>query len=237
MPFPPQQLDCPDPPGCPVAPDLPSLSVTTLAAATALHRVYDSTWGYDEHNPGYGDARFSPFDAVTTRRRVPTMYLARSRVAALLETVFHDVHHDATRTIYERDLIGKLLAYLRVPVDARLGDLRDAELARHQLIRDEVVATPAEHYPCTRRLAVAAHAQEHLGGPIQGLIWHSRQAELVGLPPTEVVVLFGDRYPSGRGTWTRVAPGSSTLYEGPGRLLIDEITEELAAVIHPSGPE
>jgi hypothetical protein len=65
-------------------------------------------------------------------------------------------------------------------------------------------------------------------------MWHSRQAELAGEPPAEVVVLFGQpRYPPLRGSWRRVGPGSQNLYQGPGRLLVDEIAEALNAVIEP----
>ena len=157
--FPLQRLECPDPAGCPVAPDLPRLTVAELAPGTALYRVYDGTWGYDEHNPGFGDARFSPFDDIGDGHRVPSMYVAATPVAALLETVFHEVHHSSSRIIYQRDLRGKLLAHLELPTAARLGDLRDPELVRLRLSREQVVSSPAEHYPCTRRLAVAARAQ------------------------------------------------------------------------------
>jgi len=85
--FPPQRLECPDPAGCPVTPDLPRLKVAKMAPGTALYRVYDGTWGDDEHNPGFGDARFSPFDDLADGHRVPTMYVAATPVAALLETV------------------------------------------------------------------------------------------------------------------------------------------------------
>jgi len=49
-----------------------------------LYRVYDGTWGYDEHNPGYGDARFSPIDDPVRGERLPSMYLAATATAALL---------------------------------------------------------------------------------------------------------------------------------------------------------
>lgn len=124
----PQDLSCPDPERCPVAPDLPAVKTVALAAGTALYRVYDSKWGYDEHNPGIGDARFSPIDDPVTGKRLPSMYLAATRTAASLETVFHDVHHQSGRTVYERDLLGKLLAHVQVPAVAALGDLRDPEL-------------------------------------------------------------------------------------------------------------
>jgi len=108
--------------------------------------------------------------------------------------------------------------------------LHDAELIRHHLTRNQVVASPAEHYPCTRRLAIAARTQ---GTPLQGLIWHSRQSELAGHPATEVLVLFGDSYPSGRGTWPLTGPGIRNLYDGPGRLLIDQVAEDLNALVEP----
>jgi hypothetical protein len=234
--FPPHDFDCPDPDGCMVARTLPRLRTIQLNKGTALYRVYHATWGYDEHNPGGGDARFSPLDDPTTHDRLPSMYLAGTPTAALLETVFHDVHQDSNRTIYERHLREKLLAHVGVPAVATLGDLRDPELERLELQRSEIVSSPAEHYPCTRRLAVAALTQPHGKRTLQGLIWHSRQAELAHEAPAEVIVLFGDpRYPSGRGSWQLFGPGVQNLDEGAGRLLVDEIAENLDAVIEPEG--
>jgi hypothetical protein len=194
--------------------------------------VYDATWGYDEHNPGYGDARFSPIDDPVTGIRLPSTYLAATPTAALLETVFHDVHQVGGRVVYERDLRGKLLAHLRLPEVAVLGDLRDPELDRLGMSRPQVVSSAAEHYPCTRRLACAALEQPRRGRALTGLIWHSRQAELADSTPVDVIVLFGGaRYPSGRGSWPLFGLGASSLYDGPGRLLVDEIAENLSAVV------
>ena len=159
------------------------------------------------------------------------MYLADDPKSALLETAFHEVHHAASRTVYEADLVGKLLVYLRVPEAALLGDLRDDELRRLGIAREQVVSSVAEHYPCTRRLAAQALGRSHRGGDIQGLLWHSRQAELAGAPSAEVLVLFGSHYQSKRGSWHLVEPGIRNLYEGPGRLLIDEIADDIDAVI------
>jgi hypothetical protein len=230
--FPTAALTCPDPGGCPVAVTLPRLHTTSLRAGTAWYRVYNATWGYDEHNPGYGDARFSPIDDPAGGGRLPSMYLAATPAAALLETVFHDVHHDSGRIIYERNLRGMLLAHARAPALATLADLRDPELARLGLRREQVVSSDAEHYPCTRRLAVATLAQAHGRRNVHGLIWHSRQAELAGQEPVEVMVLYGgSRYSATRGSWRLFGPGASSLFEGPGRLLVDEIAESLSAVI------
>lgn len=229
---PPANLECPDPEGCPVVAELPRVRTTTLRAGTPLYRVYDATWGYDEHNPGYGDARFSPIDDPLTHIRLPSMYLAATPTAGLLETVFHDVHQGSGRIIYEHNLRGKLLAHLRLPVDVALGDLRDGQLERLGLARTQVVSSPAEHYPCTRRLACAALAQSRRGRPLAGLIWHSRQAELADARPVEVIVLYGaPRHPSGRGSWPLFGPGATSLYDGPGRLMVDQIAETLSAVI------
>jgi hypothetical protein len=230
--FPAADLTCPDPGGCPVAATLPRLRTTSLRAGTAWYRVYNATWGYDEHNPGCGDALFSPIDDPGDDRRLPSMYLAATPVAALLETVFHDVHHDSARIVYERNLRGMLLAHVRAPAVARLADLRDPELVRLGLRRDQVVSTNAEHYPCTRRLAVAALEQTHGRRGVHGLIWHSRQAELAGQDPVEAMVLYGGRrYSSARGSWRLFGPGASSPFDGPGRLLVDEIAESLSAVI------
>lgn len=230
--FPPQDLECPDPRSCPVLTLLPRLRTTSLQAGTAWYRVYDATWGYDEHNPGYGDARFSPIDDPDAGDRLPSMYLAATPTAALLETVFHDLDQNSARIVYEHQLRGKLLAHLSVPTTAVLGDLRDPELSRLGLRRDTIVTTSAEHYPCTRRLAVSALRQGSSRRPRHGLIWHSRQAELAGHEPAEVVALYGaPRYSSDRGSWRLFGPGASSLYDGPGRLLVEEIAESLGAVI------
>lgn len=230
--FPAEDLTCPDPAGCPVAVTLPRLRTVSLRAGTAWYRVYNATWGYDEHNPGYGDARFSPIDDPADDSRLPSMYLASTPAAALLETVFHDVHHHSGRIIYERNLRGMLMAHMRAPAVASLADLRDPELARLGLGREQTVSSDAEHYPCTRRLAVNALARAHGRRKVHGLIWHSRQAELVGHDPVEVMVLYGgSRYASARGSWRLFGPGASSLFEGPGRLLVDEIAESLSAVI------
>lgn len=46
------------------------------------------------------------------------------------------------------------------------------------------------------------------------------------------MVLFGaQRYPSGRGSWPLFGLGASPLYDGPGRILVDEIAESLSAII------
>jgi hypothetical protein len=228
--YPAQDVVCPDPGSCVVAEALPTLKTVTLARGRTLYRVYSGTYGYDQHNPGFGDTRFAPIDDPTTGKRLPNMYLGETPTTVLLESVFHDVHDAGSKVIYDHQLVGKLLAHMVVPDDARLGDLRDPALDELGLTRGEVVSSPAEHYPCTRKLAIAALGQSHTP-PLQGLIWHSRQAELAKAPPQEVIVLFGERYKAKQGTWKLVAPGLQNLYEGPGRVRVDEIATDLKATV------
>jgi hypothetical protein len=41
----------------------------------------------------------------------------------------------------------------------------------------------------------------------------------------------------GRGTWQLFGPGAASLYDGPGRLLVDDIAESLNAVIELDDPD
>lgn len=235
--FPPHDLECPNPSGCTVAVKslvalagqgrLPS---TRFSATTHWYRVYDAQDGYGQPNPGFGDTRFAPFDALHTGERVPTFYLADSLAAALLETSLHDVHENVPRIVSERALLGKLHARIVPPDDLHMVDLRDEQLDALGLSRPHVASSSAEHYPCTRTVARAIH-----GSPQEpaGIVWHSRQAELSKTSPSEVAVVFADRVSHARGAWSlglhRHAAGS--LLEGAGRLTLDELAESLGVTV------
>lgn len=231
--FPPQDLQCPDPKRCTAAAaelsglaEAGDLPIATIPKTRHWYRVYDTQDGCSHPNPGFGDTRFAPFDALDTQERVPTLYLAESLSAALLETSFHDVHTQTPRVVSELSLHGKLHARLIPPCDMELIDLRDPQLNRLGLTRPQLASSSPEHYPCTRRVARAVHA-----GPQHpaGIIWHSRQAELSNAGPAEVAVVFADRVSHARGAWKlgpyRDACGS--LLEGTGRLILDDVAESL----------
>jgi hypothetical protein len=85
-------------------------------------------------------------------------------------------------------------------------------------------------------LAVAVLRQPHGKRVVHGLVWHSRQAELAGQAPVEVVALYGQpRYTSARGSRQLFGPGAFSLYDGPGRLIVEEIAETLGALIELGG--
>lgn len=229
---------CPNPQACPVALDRltdlasnpGSLQLCTMASRS-WHRVYSARDTFESPNPGIGSTRFAPFPNLVTDTQVPTLYLAESLDAALLETVFHNVDASSNSTVISRrDLHGHLHAEVLPPRELTLIDLRDPELKRLQIERGQLVTSPAEHYPCTRRVAQILHG---LGTSVDGLLWHSRQAEQHGLPKVEVAVVFCDRVPSTRGSWqlhdTTTALGA--LNEGAGLDNVNQIVVRLGLTL------
>ncbi|GFG98855.1 hypothetical protein MTIM_47340 [Mycobacterium timonense] len=177
-----------------------------------------------------GDSRFAPIDDAVTGKRLPSMYLGETPTTVLLETVFHDVHEEG-RIVYQEHLHEKLVAHIHAPAAATLADLRDSQLGKLGLNRGQIVSSPVQHYPCTRGLAIKALAQSHVP-PLQGLIWHSRQAELGGKLAQEVIILFCDeRYPFEAGHAEAIRPWFAEPLRGPGRLLVDQIADDLRALI------
>ncbi|GAB7003690.1 hypothetical protein JCM18899A_11610 [Nocardioides sp. AN3] len=230
---------CPRPSKCPVAvtelvtrctDDPDSLPVATLAEGEPWVRIYWSVDGHAEPNPGVGSTRFAPFPGAGAAAdiMVPTMYVARTLRAALLETVFHTAEPTARASaattrlpsvLTGNDLLGRLHARLALPRSLRLVDLRNPALSGLGLVRESVVSSSALHYSCTRRIAQAICNAAPADGGFDGILWHSRQSEVaasylatperarraVARPPAsggaaddEVVVLFCHRVEGGR---------------------------------------
>lgn len=201
--------DCPFPATCPVpSPSgarLRHLHTTVLDASSGYHTVSSAGYWPSLFNPsGRGNSRFSPLSANGTV--LPTVYGSRTQTAALLETVFHDVHASAgRRLIYYSDLARRNMVDFELPERLVLWDLRDPALARLGLQRAELISTTAAHYPCTRQWAQVLHERKApAGARPAGLIWDSRVAELargdallladlLAGQPDEVFILFGDR--------------------------------------------
>jgi hypothetical protein len=184
---------CPRPARCTVAvgrfealfggsPD--DLRVHELDPDDPVYRVYSSEDGFHQANPGVGSTRFAPFPDAANEFMVPTMYVAETLAAALLETAFHNVDHRTPpedRVVFGSDLLGRLQARVQPPGPIRLLDLRDDALDALGLARAAAVTSSAAHYSCTRRVAWLAHQATPTDGPFQGIVWHSRQAELAGV--------------------------------------------------------
>lgn len=164
------RTDCPVPIPAPAL--LARLRTTVLPAGRILHRGHkvahpDPT----ELVPGAGDSRFAPLPGVAHA------YLATTRFAALLEPALHEASPPEPR-VYEVQLARWLESTVTLNADVRLIDLRDGELLRLGLRRDQLVATVAAHYRCTRVWAEALHGRRIGGQDTHGLVWHSRQREL-----------------------------------------------------------
>jgi len=239
---------CLDPATCPVPDpgdvDLRRLRLIRLPEAATVHTSYRrDRWPELFNPPVIGNARFSPL--LVEGSAIPTMYAARTQTVALLETAFHEVHHIGTRIISERlRLATRGLVALTVPEPMPLIDLTDEGLHRVGLARAQLVATTPEHYPCTREWAATLHHRRVGGIASVGLLWCSRVAELAGadsllfgdlLPrASDVCVLFGDRVSTEPAVWQPGDPHYGDLSAGDGRLLAEQIADQLGAVIVPN---
>jgi hypothetical protein len=225
---------------CPVPDPSPKrlahLRTVTIAAGTELRRgVKTSHPDAARLVPGLGRTRFAPLDGVSHA------YVARTTFAALLESALHEAAPPAPR-VYEAQLALWTVQTVALTDDVRLVDLRDAELARAGIGRAELVATTAQHYPCTRRWARALHGRSIGAQMTQGLLWHSRQSELHALAldgrpalqelidehPAEVAILWAPPGPAD--ILTTVAAGLGPLDAGPGRAYIDDLVALLGIV-------
>lgn len=239
---------CGDRASCPVPDpgdvDLRRLRLARLPPGLVFHTAYRRAHWPGLFNPSdLGNARFSPLavDGVT----VPTLYGAATQTVALLESCFHGVHERATRLISEPlDLGSRGLIALSAPTALPLVDLRNTALARVGMTRAQLVATTPEHYACTREWAVRLHRRRIGGVAPAGLLWQSRIAELAQADSlllgdllsvaSEVFVLFGDRVPADPETWHPGDPRYPDLTTADGRLLAEQIAEQLGAVIVPT---
>jgi RES domain len=219
------------------------IRTTHVDAGMRFYTAYVSRyWPAVFNASGIGDARFSPLhDSKSTI--VPTLYGARTRTVALLETAFHEVHASGSRLISEAiDLAPRGLVQLRLPERATLIDLRDEALARLGLARHELVSALPFHYRCTREWAITLHSRGHVGGNLPvGLIWKSRMAELAQADSVllddlldgataEAFVLFGDRLPLDLAAY---APSNrrEDLSASSARALVEQVALQLRATI------
>jgi hypothetical protein len=197
---------CPDPATCPVPDPTParlrSLHTHVLEAGTTFFTAYRTAHPDLFNASGHGSTRFAPVTDATGSN-VPTIYGSASQTAALLETVFHDVHASVRpRLITSMALRERGLLRLTLPHRIVLFDLRDEALARMGLLRHQLTTTTAAHYVCTREWASSLLNRGVGRARPVGIVWHSRVAELARLesplfgdllrgPTTEVFVLFG----------------------------------------------
>lgn len=240
---------CADPDSCPVPSpgevDLRRLSSMVLAAGTALRRGYKARYrpdlavpAVDELPPPIRMSRFAPVIGAAHA------YVARREIAALLESVLHDVVPGQPRIRWPQLHLWSI-THVTLRHDLRLIDLRDDALTMLGLEREQLVAADPGHYLCTREWARRLHGR-HVGGrPTFGLVWHSRQAEIhadQGVRPILADVLVGEQaevailWP-GRGQEAlRVDAEPVGLGHGRGLELVKDIANLLGAPPPLTGP-
>ncbi|MEB3071534.1 RES family NAD+ phosphorylase [[Mycobacterium] vasticus] len=153
--------------------------IAILPAAELLYRVMTATRTATEFNPGVGGAtRFAFFGKPV----VPVMYAADSEMAAIAETLLHDIPVDGGILPYDK-YSNKALVRVETTRDLRVAVLHGLGLRRLKATATELTAGPASSYPDTVKWAQAAHA---IG--LDGMVWMSRMCN-----DAKAYVFFGDR--------------------------------------------
>lgn len=152
---------------------------TVLGTDAGLYRVHRVVRRGDEFNPGHGaPSRFAFFGEPT----VPVLYAAETAVAAVAETLLHDVPVAGGRLPLD-SYRQHALSLLRTRRDLHLAAFLGTGLRRLRVTADELTSTDATQYPRTVGWAEAAHREG-----FDGVVYMSRQ-----LNSTRAYCLFGDR--------------------------------------------
>lgn len=226
---------------CPV-PEKPPTNLRSVVwnRGTLAHRGHKRAYPAEQLVPSEGDTRFAPL------ADVEHVYVSTTEIGALLESALHDATPPAPR-IQVPTLREWAEAVVRVRRDVRLFDLRDDELGRLGIRREQLVSTPPFHYRCTRRWAAQIHGRPVGGHETHGLLWHSRQAELharalpnrpalahlINEHPTEVAVIWSPPAPA-RLLDKVHGQGLGPLNEGPGWEFVEDLMGLLEIVSHPN---
>lgn len=165
-----------------------------------------------------GNARFSPLSS--GGNIVPTLYLAETIGAALMETALRDVPSPSTDFVVSLDdLRSRNLRISEVElVSPALVDLTSLGLRRLGVKASELTDTEVESYEVTRQWAEWLH--DHATWA-HGLLWMSRQ-----LSSHRVCVLFGDRPAVVRPTGAQFH-----LDQDPVQQELEDLVERLGAAL------
>jgi hypothetical protein len=219
--------------------DLRSLRTAVWDAGTLRHRGHKTNHPDPAALvPGVGATRFAPLPGVEH------VYLAGKRLPALLESAFHDVVPGWAR-LPVAVLAQWRESQVRLEVPVRLIDLRDDELDRLGLGRNQLVATTPTHYACTRAWAQHLHNRRVGGQQTHGLVWHSRQLELqthamtdrpavrelLEAHPAEVAVVWSP--PADQPLLQPTGIGLGPLDQGDGERYITDLAALLDIVVQP----
>lgn len=167
-----------------------------LAAGTVLQRIHSNRFRPNQFNPGpQGAGRFHFFGDP----RVPALYFAETREAALAETLLHDVPIGAPAALPRSIYANSVLAGLELKRQLRIAEFFGLGLRALGIEATQLTDTPMDNYPQTRKWARAAHA-----GGFDGIGWMSKRDN-----SARAYMLFGDRV---REEDLDVVPGSGLAF-------------------------
>lgn len=184
------------PPPHPFAPE-----IVEIRADEKFFRVHPSRYRPVQFNPGFGaGGRFHFFG----HPRVPVLYMATTREAAVAETLLHDLPVGKASVLQRRVYEDMVMSGIRVQRTLQIALFHGFGLRRLGVQATQLTDTPTSRYPMTRLWSEAAH---RLG--LDGVVWMSRQ-----LNSDQAYVLFGDRVAESE---LEVVPGSGLVFAGgPG---------------------
>ena len=165
---------------------LPRPNIAVLRAGTPVHRVHGRRRRPVEFNECKGNpTRFAPIlDA--SGRCVPSLYGGSSFIAAVYETIFHDVPAHARWKSVPLDKVTTCAhAMLDPRRDIRLASFRTPDLARWCVSRDALIGSSPTQYRDTAAWGKAVHDQFP---DVEGLVWTSNRCD-----PDSAWLFFGDR--------------------------------------------
>jgi hypothetical protein len=220
-------------PACPVAETtdwhLAHIRPAILPAGSRWWR--GTRYPAEQLTPGVGDTRFAPLAGTVHA------YFGFTKTVALLESALHDAA-GPNPAIFTSRLTGWTVHPVELTRNLRLADLRNDELVRLKLSRDQLVDTTALHYPCTRQWAAKLQGNPPTGNGYEGAIWHSRQAELYAQidPDSLIADVLHHVAAEVAVMWSPPGPATPFAPSGPGIALVEHgnptrFLEELAFLI------
>jgi hypothetical protein len=154
-------------PATPEPPQLFKPETTTVEVGQQFYRVHPAQYGATEFNPGGGNGgRFHFFGSP----KVPVLYMAQTPVAAIAETLLHDLPVDTHSRLRRRNYAPMVLSKIEVRRPLRVAAFLGMGLWQLGVEASQLTATPTSRYPLTRAWAQAAHEAQ-----LDGVVWMSRR--------------------------------------------------------------
>ena len=157
-----------------------------LGKGDVIERIHNRNYAGDAFNPGRGSAtRFAPIKD-SSGTNIPTLYAADTLEAAIFETIFHDVLAKTKKKRVSKVVVtARAHAQLEAKRDLKLASLRQADLIKWGIKRNDLITTTPKLYASSAEWSEAIH---HQFSDVEGLVWTSNQCD-----PDTAYLFFGDR--------------------------------------------